>query len=166
MLPHVVIEPRIEMAESAQQPRAGRPDEVLDQYGKATLLNRRVTRRANRRQHTERVGKRPVIGRRIETGEPILRQFETTRRERAVLLHQVEQRLLARAESRTRYFVELLQRQPRGEVAARTQPTDDRKRVFYKLTRAGEQLLLAEARRLSALVSSREVKELLKGVSA
>ena len=52
------------------------------------------------------------------------------------------------------------------EVASRAQPTDDRKRVFYKLTRAGEQLLLAEARRLSALVSSKEVRELLKGVSA
>ena len=52
------------------------------------------------------------------------------------------------------------------EVASRTQPTDERKRVFYKLTRAGEQLLLAESRRLAALVSSREVKELLKGVSA
>ena len=52
------------------------------------------------------------------------------------------------------------------EVASRAQPADDRKRVFYKLTRTGEQLLLAEARRLSALVSSKEVRELLKGVSA
>jgi DNA-binding PadR family transcriptional regulator len=53
-----------------------------------------------------------------------------------------------------------------AEFAPRGEPTDDRKRVFYKLTRAGEQLLLAEARRLSTLVSSKEVRELLKGVSA
>jgi DNA-binding PadR family transcriptional regulator len=43
------------------------------------------------------------------------------------------------------------------------EPGDDRKRFFYRLTKAGEQLLAAEARRLSALVSSRAVRDVLKG---
>lgn len=58
----------------------------------------------------------------------------------------------------------------RGAVAVAAAPegapADDRKRVFYKLTAAGEQLLKAEGRRLSALVSSKAVRDLLKGARA
>src|SRR5689334_6379205 len=41
-------------------------------------------------------------------------------------------------------------------------PDDDRRRVFYALTAAGERLLAAEARRLAALVASPDVAPLLK----
>jgi DNA-binding PadR family transcriptional regulator len=54
----------------------------------------------------------------------------------------------------------------RGAVAVADapadEPDDERHRVFYRLTRAGEQLLAAEARRLSALVSSKAVRDVLK----
>lgn len=42
-------------------------------------------------------------------------------------------------------------------------PDDDRKRVFYRLTAAGERLLAAEARRLASLVASPDVVSLLAG---
>jgi DNA-binding PadR family transcriptional regulator len=41
-------------------------------------------------------------------------------------------------------------------------PDDERRRVFYKLTAAGERLLAAEARRLAALVASPDVASMLK----
>jgi DNA-binding PadR family transcriptional regulator len=42
-------------------------------------------------------------------------------------------------------------------------PVDDRKRVFYRLTAAGERLLTADARRLASLVASPDVASLLAG---
>jgi DNA-binding PadR family transcriptional regulator len=41
-------------------------------------------------------------------------------------------------------------------------PDDERQRSYYRLTRAGQQLLAAEAQRLSALVSTRAVRDVLK----
>src|SRR5688572_13993732 len=46
---------------------------------------------------------------------------------------------------------------PRGSVH------DDRTRIYYKLTRAGDRLVALEARRLAALVSSPDVRALLRG---
>ena len=53
----------------------------------------------------------------------------------------------------------------RAAAAPQNAPDDDRKRIFYVLMPAGERLLAAEARRLAALVSSREVRDVLKGAS-
>jgi DNA-binding PadR family transcriptional regulator len=47
---------------------------------------------------------------------------------------------------------------PRGSVH------DDRTRIYYKLTRAGERLVALEARRLAALVASPDVRALLREV--
>ena len=43
-------------------------------------------------------------------------------------------------------------------------PDDDRRRVFYTLTAAGERLLATEARRLASLVASPDVAALINGV--
>jgi DNA-binding PadR family transcriptional regulator len=45
-------------------------------------------------------------------------------------------------------------------------PADDRRRLFYTLTAAGERLLAAEARRLAALVAAPDVAVLVKGAGA
>jgi DNA-binding PadR family transcriptional regulator len=45
-------------------------------------------------------------------------------------------------------------------------PEDDRRRVFYTLTPAGEALLAMEARRLAALVGSPDVAALIEGARA
>ena len=45
-------------------------------------------------------------------------------------------------------------------------PDDDRRRVFYKLTAAGDRLLSAEARRLAALVASPEVARIINARSS
>jgi DNA-binding PadR family transcriptional regulator len=47
---------------------------------------------------------------------------------------------------------------PRGAVR------DDRTRIYYRLTRAGERLVALEARRLAALVASPDVRALLREV--
>ena len=45
-------------------------------------------------------------------------------------------------------------------------PDDERRRLFYTLTAAGERVLTAEARRLATLVASPDVAALLQGVHA
>lgn len=62
-------------------------------------------------------------------------------------------RLIARLEARGALRV---------VAAPSTAPDDERERVFYKLTAAGERLLSAEAQRLAALVASPDVVALLK----
>jgi len=55
----------------------------------------------------------------------------------------------------------------RGAVKTVTAPSrapdDERRRVFYTLTAAGERLLAAEARRMASLVASPDVVPLLTG---
>ena len=45
-------------------------------------------------------------------------------------------------------------------------PDDDRRRLFYTLTPAGERLIAAEARRMASLVGSPDVAALLDGARA
>jgi DNA-binding PadR family transcriptional regulator len=45
-------------------------------------------------------------------------------------------------------------------------PDDERRRLFYTLTAAGERVLAAEARRLALLVASPEVAAIIGGVRA
>jgi DNA-binding PadR family transcriptional regulator len=54
----------------------------------------------------------------------------------------------------------------RVAAAPADEPGDERKRVFYALTPAGEALLASEARRLSALVASPDVSALIRGAGA
>ncbi|HEX6050604.1 MAG TPA: helix-turn-helix transcriptional regulator [Gemmatimonadaceae bacterium] len=52
----------------------------------------------------------------------------------------------------------------RSTHAPADEPDDDRRRLFYTLTAAGERILAAEARRLASLVASPDVAALINGV--
>ncbi|HUQ82222.1 MAG TPA: PadR family transcriptional regulator [Gemmatimonadaceae bacterium] len=62
-------------------------------------------------------------------------------------------RLIARCEARGAV---------RAASAPADAPDDDRRRLFYTLTPAGEALLAAEARRMASLVASPDVASLIK----
>src|SRR5262245_28956927 len=53
----------------------------------------------------------------------------------------------------------------RAAAAPADAPDDERKRLFYTLTPAGERLLATEARRLASLVATPEVRTLIKTAS-
>jgi len=54
----------------------------------------------------------------------------------------------------------------RAAAAPVDAPTDDRRRLFFTLTPAGERLLAAEARRLASLVASPDVASLVDAFGA
>jgi DNA-binding PadR family transcriptional regulator len=96
-------------------------------------------------------------------------------RKRSLHGYGIKKELLARSDGRIDLdpggLYRLIARmEARGVVRAAQAPaaesTDPRRGGFYTLTAAGERLLATEAKRLSALMQSPEVKALLRTVNA